>query len=34
LRIIPGAGPMGRKRGQSNDEVVDIVTQWLKEKLM
>jgi esterase FrsA len=33
LRIIPGAGHMGRKRGQSNDEVVDIVTKWLKEKL-
>ncbi len=33
LRIIPGAGHMGRKKGQSNDEVVGIVTQWLKEKL-
>ena len=33
LRIIPGAGHMGRRRGQSNDEVVGIVTQWLKEKL-
>jgi len=33
LRIIAGAGHMGRKKGQSNDEVVDIVTQWLKEKL-
>ncbi len=33
LRIIPGAGHMGRKKGQSNDEVVDIVTKWLKEKL-
>ena len=33
LRIIPGAGHMGRKKGQSNDEVVGIVTKWLKEKL-
>lgn len=33
LRIIAGAGHMGRKKGQSNDEVVNIVTTWLKEKL-
>lgn len=33
LRIIPGAGHMGRKKGQSNDEVVDIITNWLKERL-
>ena len=33
LRIMAGAGHMGRKRGQSNDEVVGIVSQWLKEKL-
>ena len=33
LRIIAGAGHMGRKKGQSSDEVVDIVTAWLKEKL-
>jgi len=33
LRIIAGAGHMGRKRGESNEEVVDIVTRWLKEKL-
>lgn len=33
LRIIAGAGHMGRKRGQSNDDVVRIVTNWLKEKL-
>ena len=33
LRIIPDAGHMGRKKGQSNDEVVDMVTKWLKEKL-
>lgn len=33
LRIIAGAGHMGRKRGESNDEVVDIITRWLKEKL-
>ncbi|HEX9143785.1 MAG TPA: alpha/beta fold hydrolase [Candidatus Binatia bacterium] len=33
LRIIAGAGHMGRKKGESNDEVVDIITRWLKEKL-
>jgi len=33
LRIISGAGHMGRRRGQSNDDVVTIVTTWLKEKL-
>ena len=33
LRIIAGAGHMGRKKGQSNDNVVDIVTNWLQEKL-
>ena len=33
LRIVPGAGHMGRKKGESNDEVVDIVTTWLREKL-
>jgi hypothetical protein len=34
LRImVAGAGHMGRKKGQSNDEVIDIVTRWLKEKL-
>ena len=33
LRIIAGAGHMGRKKDQSNDEVVGIVTQWLTEKL-
>ena len=33
LRIIAGAGHMGRKKGESNDEVVGIVTNWLKEKL-
>jgi pimeloyl-ACP methyl ester carboxylesterase len=33
LRIMPGAGHMGRRRGQSNDDVVEIVTDWLKEKL-
>ena len=33
LRIIAGAGHMGRKKGQSNDDVVEIVTKWLKEKL-
>jgi pimeloyl-ACP methyl ester carboxylesterase len=33
LRVMAGAGHMGRVRGQSNDAVVKIVTQWLKEKL-
>jgi pimeloyl-ACP methyl ester carboxylesterase len=33
LRIIAGAGHMGRRKGQSNDDVVEIVTNWLKEKL-
>lgn len=33
IRIIPGAGHMGRRRGESNDEVVGIVTKWLREKL-
>jgi len=33
VRIIPGAGHMGRKRGQSNDEVQQIVTAWLKQRL-
>jgi len=34
LRIITGAGHMGRKAGQSNDEVQRIITCWLKEKLL
>lgn len=33
LRIIPGAGHMGRRKGQPNDDLVAIVTRWLKEKL-
>ena len=33
LRIMPGAGHMGRRKGQSNDDVVEIVTNWLKDKL-
>jgi dienelactone hydrolase len=33
LRIIAGAGHMGRKRGESNDEVVTIISKWLREKL-
>jgi pimeloyl-ACP methyl ester carboxylesterase len=33
LRIMPGAGHMGRRKGQSNDNVVEIVTNWLKDKL-
>ena len=34
IRIIAGAGHMGRKLGQSNDEVQQIITSWLKEKLL
>lgn len=33
VRIIPGAGHMGRKPGQPNDEVQQIITGWLKQKL-
>lgn len=33
LRIVPGAGHMGRRKGQSNEDVVEIVTTWLQEKL-
>jgi esterase FrsA len=33
VRIIAGAGHMGRKKGQGNDEVVSIVTTWLEDKL-
>jgi esterase FrsA len=33
LRIIAGAGHMGRKRGEANDEVVGIVTKWLHARL-
>lgn len=33
LRIVAGAGHMGRKKGQSNNDVVEIVTKWLREKL-
>jgi pimeloyl-ACP methyl ester carboxylesterase len=33
LRIIAGAGHMGRIKGQSNDEVVNIVTKWLQERI-
>ena len=33
IRIIAGAGHMGRKPGESNDEVQQIIIRWLKEKL-
>jgi len=33
VRIMAGAGHMGRKPGQGNDEVQGIVTQWLRERL-
>jgi esterase FrsA len=34
VRIMAGAGHMGRKPGQSNDEVQGIVTRWLKQRLL
>jgi esterase/lipase len=34
VRIIAGAGHMGRKPGQGNDEVQRIVTGWLKQRLL
>ena len=34
IRIIAGAGHMGRKPGQASDEVQQIVTAWLKQKLL
>ena len=33
IRIIAGAGHMGRRPGESNDEVQQIIIRWLKEKL-
>ena len=33
VRIFPGAGHMGRKPGQPNDEVQETITRWLKQKL-
>jgi esterase FrsA len=33
LRIMAGAGHMGRKQGQPNDDVVRIVTGWLRDRL-
>jgi acetyl esterase/lipase len=33
VRIIAGGGHMGRKPGQSNSEVQDIVTRWLEQRL-
>lgn len=33
VRIMAGAGHMGRKPGQGNDEVQGIVTRWLRERL-
>lgn len=33
IRIIAGAGHMGRKPRQASDEVQQIVTAWLKQKL-
>ena len=33
VRIIADAGHMGRKAGQPNDEVQQMVTTWLKRKL-
>ncbi|HXV49661.1 MAG TPA: alpha/beta fold hydrolase [Candidatus Binatia bacterium] len=33
LRIIAGGGHMGRKKDQPDNEVLGIVTRWLREKL-
>lgn len=33
VRIFPGAGHMGRVSGQSNHEVLEIVTRWIQQKL-
>jgi pimeloyl-ACP methyl ester carboxylesterase len=33
VRIIADAGHMGRKPGQPNDEVQEMITRWLKQKL-
>lgn len=33
VRIFPGAGHMGRVPGRSNEEVLETVTRWLKQKL-
>jgi esterase FrsA len=33
VRIMAGAGHMGRKPGQGNEEVQGIVTRWLKQRL-
>jgi len=33
LRIIAGAGHMGRKKGEANDAAIHMITQWLREKL-
>jgi dienelactone hydrolase len=33
VRIFPGAGHMGRVPGRSNREVLEVVTQWIKQKL-
>ncbi len=33
VRLIPGAGHMGRKPGQVSNEVQQIITTWLKQKL-
>jgi len=34
VRIFPGAGHMGRVPGRSNHEVLEVVTQWIKQKLV
>ncbi|HEU4341292.1 MAG TPA: alpha/beta fold hydrolase [Candidatus Binatia bacterium] len=33
VRIFADAGHMGRKPGQANDEVQEMITRWLKQKL-
>lgn len=33
VRIFPNAGHMGREPGKPNDEVLEIITQWIKRRL-
>ena len=33
VRIYPEAGHMGRQPGKPNDEVLDLITRWIKQKL-
>ena len=33
VRIFPNAGHMGREPGKPNDEVLEMITQWIKRRL-